>query len=647
MHNDLHSFHIPVMGTSFSADSPIRLAPFGISSVISIVDDRLLEKLRCWYCREYNIPYRKIAAGEEDARARRITAYLNMTGRIVELEMERIRQQPFFEDNKKRRYFELLPETSPLKQRYLQLPETPPGTQRTCLENELNQRMQPGSIDVNIMVKLDLPRFDKSGKPLGDEFSDARSALRGYAESRLQTPSAIVFSAGINQGLFRYMSRFRDFYRDAAGKINKQIIIKVSDFRSAMIQGRFLARMGLEVSEFRIESGLNCGGHAFPAGGKLLPELLQEFKEQRDALANEFRPAVLSYYQKQGWVYPEAALQERPLITVQGGIGIHGEDVRLRRDFGMDRTGWGSPFLLVPEATRVDETSRELMRRSGPEAFYLSAASPLGVPFNNIRHSGSERWTRQKFESGHPGSPCPRGLLAFDTEFTEAPICTASTRYQQLKLKQIHDMDIPEFEKQRLRQDVEAKVCLCNHLGNPALIELGISREETSPQALCPGQNLAWFDRFYSLSDMLDHIYGRGESLVPAERPHMFAQEIVMNVDYFQKLAENCSGRLKEIKRLREFKENMESGMRLCLKIAETCPCRDENLASIVSCVREQGPRIESILRNAEKKAVLGNSNPVKESPLPNDRAPKVKEYAGRLPHNAGPPLRGLRNENS
>ena len=45
----------------------------------------------------------------------------------------------------------------------------------------------------------------------------------------------------------------------------------MSDFRSALIQGKFLAKKGLEVAEFRIESGLNCGGHAFATDGHLMP----------------------------------------------------------------------------------------------------------------------------------------------------------------------------------------------------------------------------------------------------------------------------------------------------------------------------------------------------------------------------------------
>ena len=31
---------------------------------------------------------------------------------------------------------------------------------------------------------------------------------------------------------------------------------------------------------------------------------------------------------------------------------------------------------------------------------YLSGASPLGVPFNNLRNTGSENWTKDRAESG-------------------------------------------------------------------------------------------------------------------------------------------------------------------------------------------------------------------------------------------------------
>jgi hypothetical protein len=41
--DSIHSFH-PVMGLAYTIDSPIRVAQYGISSVISIADDELIEK---------------------------------------------------------------------------------------------------------------------------------------------------------------------------------------------------------------------------------------------------------------------------------------------------------------------------------------------------------------------------------------------------------------------------------------------------------------------------------------------------------------------------------------------------------------------------------------------------------------------------
>ncbi len=53
-----HSFHIPVMGTGFSLDTPLRVARFGISSVMSLVDDALIERLRRHYAKAAGIALR-------------------------------------------------------------------------------------------------------------------------------------------------------------------------------------------------------------------------------------------------------------------------------------------------------------------------------------------------------------------------------------------------------------------------------------------------------------------------------------------------------------------------------------------------------------------------------------------------------------
>lgn len=595
-----HTFSIPVMGTGHSIDSPIRVGPYGINSVISIVDDLLVERIRKHYCKKFDLPYDNIPRSAEDGRAKRITAYLNLVQKVVQGQFEAIKSQPFFEENEKAKYFELLPDTSKLKQMYNRLIDLGEGPQRDSLSCELSRLMRPGSVDVNIMAKVDGMNYEKNGTPMSAEFSDASAALRGYANSNLS--SSLILSAGFNPRLYNYISEFKDFYRDAKGKIKKKIILKVSDFRSALIQGKYLAKKGLEVFEYRIESGLNCGGHAFASDGYLLPSLLKEFVENRDRLTSAIQPLIEKYYENEADGFSSDWKITEPRLTVQGGIGTSGEARRLLDDFDMDATGWGSPFLLVPEATTVDKTTRELLENATEEDLYLSGVSPLGVPFNNVRNTGSEQWHQERIEKGKPGSPCPKGFLEANTEFTENPICTASNQYQLLKLDQINQSDMPEEKKEKQREKVLGKACLCDHLGNGALIDLGILAEHRAPQSICPGPNIAWFDEEYTLREMVSHIYGRGESLVPAERPHMFAKEIVLYVDYFEDLIEQSDDPASDMKKLSKFKENLEDGMEYCLEIAETNAYEDENLKSIPATVQEQQERLQQLYSQFEEE---------------------------------------------
>lgn len=592
------------MGTGHSVDSPIRVAHYGINSVISIVDDLLLEKIRKYYCNQYDIPYKNIPRSAEDGRAKRIEAYLELVQEIVSIKFDELRTLSIFDHSEKRRYFELLPDSSVLKETYDKLMNMNPGHERKQKEQELTQAMKPGSIDINIMAKVDSLNYDKNDKPLSKEYSDASAALRGYANTSLS--SALVLSAGFNPRLYSYLSDFKDFYRDKTGEIKKKIVLKVSDFRSALIQGKFLAKKGLEISEFRIESGLNCGGHAFASDGHLLPVLLQEFKERKEKLSDTFRPLVNKFYDKMGWEYPESALDDAPSITVQGGIGTHGELRRLLEDFEMDGTGWGSPFLLVPEATNVDGPTRELLENAGENELYLSNVSPLGVPFNNVRQSGSEIWTKNQAEKGKPGSGCPKGYLVSNTEFTEKPICTASSEYQLLKIDQIEHSDKNAEEKEKEKNRVMEKSCLCGHLGNGAMINLGILKSTYGKQAICPGPNVAWFDRQYSLDEMVDHIYGRRESLVPEERPHMFAKELVMYVDYIEEMLDQIDPESDgQFKKLKKMRKNLDKGMDVCLSIADSNPYPGENLQSIKTTVDKQRQRLSRLFEQPKVEKVM------------------------------------------
>jgi hypothetical protein len=52
-----HTFHIPVMGIGFTIDTPVKVAHYGISSVMSLVDDILAEKMREFYSKKLDLPY--------------------------------------------------------------------------------------------------------------------------------------------------------------------------------------------------------------------------------------------------------------------------------------------------------------------------------------------------------------------------------------------------------------------------------------------------------------------------------------------------------------------------------------------------------------------------------------------------------------
>ena len=588
-----HKFHIPVMGTGHSIDTPIRVAHLGISSVISIVDDILIDKVCKHYCEKFELPFVEISKNDLLARSKRITQYLNTIGKIVEGKLDKVKKLPFFEENDKTKYFNLLPDSSVLKQKYKKLLYIKDEDEKTKLSYELTSLMQPGDIDVNIMAKVDRTNYAKDGTILSGEFSDAKAALRGFAESNLT--SSVVFSAGFNRSLFGYLEQFKDFYRNEFGELKKKIIIKVSDFRSALIQGKFLAMKGLEVSEFRIESGLNCGGHAFASQGYLLPTILGEFDANKNQLNQQFRPIVKNFYDKSNLNFPESAMMNPPLLTVQGGIGTSGEAMRMLEDFGCDSTGWGSPFLLVPEATCVDQDTVNLIKNAKKDDLYLSGSSPLGVPFNNLRKTGSENWTRERAENGNPGSPCPKGFLISNKEYTDKPICTASRQFQKIKLEEISKSVLTAEEKTELRNSVYEKVCLCEHLGNGALIKLGIVPKMRAPQSICPGPNVVWFDREYTLEEMIDHIYGRSEPLVSENRPHMFCQEVELYINYYEKLICSMGDSTAEINYLDTFRTNLENGMDTILKISEKKAYPNENLESIPDFIESQKTRLKQI----------------------------------------------------
>ena len=562
MKNGSHSFHIPVMGTGFTIDTPLRVAKYGISSVIPLVDDVLVEQVRKYHCEKHGEPYEEISNRDQDARALRITAYLNLLDRLIRLQVEALQASPFEDGSEITRYFEMLPET-PLKQAYGEMLATTEPEAKARMQEDLRQRAVPGSIDVNIMTKLDRDVY-WDGKKLPAEFTDAMAALRGFANSTLN--SSVVFSAGINQRLYTYAATFDDFFPDDNGELKKKIILKVSDYRSASIQGRFLAKKGLWVSEYRIESGLNCGGHAFATDGYLLGPVLEEFKEKRQELTDTLHAAYAKALADRGW-----SVNNEPHkmgLTVQGGIATALENEFLLRYYMIDRTGWGTPFLLVPEVTNVDNAHLEKLLAATDGDVYLSDSSPLGIPFWNLRTSASEETRRQHIREGKPGSICLKGAARLNTEFTEIPICPSSRLYVKRKLQHLPEEGLSAEQLAAAKESVLRKSCICHDLGGSTTLKYDIDPAATP--SICCGPSILDFSKISTLEEMVAHIYGRLSLMTNKERPHMFIKELMLYIDHLREETKNFSLKLsfRTPAYFSKFKKNLLAGIEYYHRLA-------------------------------------------------------------------------------
>lgn len=556
-----HTFHIPVMGLGYTIDTPVKVAHFGISSVISIIEDELVERMREYHCKNAGEPYTEIPLKEIDHRAQRITAYLDLVKRIVERNTEILRAEAFTEGSDIEKYFLLLADGHPLRDKFDAMRAMPEGEGRQQAQKELRAAIMPGAIDVNIMAKIDREVYAKDGSKLPVEYAEGMAAFRGFALSSLN--SSIVISAGYNPRIYSYIASFPDFFPDAEGVLRKKVILKVSDLRSALIQGKILAKKGIWVSEFRIESGLNCGGHAFATDGVLMGPILEEFKEKRAALADELFTMCNNALLEGGRPLLDPSSTFR--VTVQGGIGTVKEDEFLRHHYGVDGTGWGSPFLLVPEATNVDDTTLQQITQAKQDDYYMSWASPLGIPFHNFRPSTSEAQRKARVAKGRPGSPCYKKFLSTNTEFTEIPICTSSRQYQDLKLKQLKEQYLDPLSYAIAAARITEKDCLCEGLGASVLIKGHMTpAHKLEAVTICPGPNLAYFSRISSLRAMVDHIYGRVSLLNETERAHMFINEMKLYVGYLKREFDQMKHDITEKQRryIENFKANMLNGIK-------------------------------------------------------------------------------------
>ena len=451
------------------------------------------------------------------------------------------------------------------------------------VRNFLDTHLSPGSIDVNIMTKVDKDNFDKNTQ-LPVIYNDAHVSLRGFANSKLS--SSVVLSAGMNPRLYSYFESFPDFFPNENGELKKKIILKVSDFRSAMIQGNFLAKKGLWVSEYRVESGLNCGGHAFATDGLLLGPIMEEFKQKKEELIASAHDLMVKALIQKELPCPAEPLEMK--ITVQGGVGTAEEHEFLIENYELDSVGWGSPFLLVSEATSVDKETRELLSKSKEDDFYLSNISPLGIPFNTIKGTTNEFLKQQKVLQNKAGSSCPKKFLALSKEFSPKGICTASRKYQTIKLNdlEVQKNEISEREYDRRKTKITEKSCLCVGLVNSSYLENELPiKGEKQGVVVCPGPNLAYFDKEVSLADMVQHIYGEKNVMPQNGRPNLFINELKMYVDYLKNEIEDFSESFTnaQVKKWKTFKTNLTDGVEYYEKLFSETAFFKDNVKTIQS----------------------------------------------------------------
>src|SRR5690606_7012113 len=119
--------------------------------------------------------------------------------------------------------------------------------------------------------------------------------------------------------------------------------------------------------------------------------------------------------------------------------------------------------------------------------------------------------------------------------------------------------DLPEAVIAQQKSAIYEKACLCVGLANASYLENGMEiKGQQQGVVICPGPNLAYFNKITSLSDMVQHIYGKINLLTVTNRPHVFIKELLMHVIHLQKAVTDCSGVMTALQQQKwtEFKNN-------------------------------------------------------------------------------------------
>ena len=195
---------------------------------------------------------------------------------------------------------------------------------------------------------------------------------------------------------------------------------------------------------------------------------------------------------------------------------------------------------------------------------YLSNISPLGVPFNNLRGNTKDNEKISMADKGKPGSPCTKKHLAISNkEFSKIPLCTASRKYQYLKIKELDKENLSSNEYHKKYNEIVDKACLCTGLGSSVLLVNNLdTKTEGDAVSVCPGPNMAYFSKKMTLKEIIDHIYGRINVLESNNRPNFFIKELNIYIEFLRNKIDEFSISIPKQKQyLLNFIENLKTGI--------------------------------------------------------------------------------------
>jgi hypothetical protein len=166
--------------------------------------------------------------------------------------------------------------------------------------------------------------------------------------------------------------------------------------------------------------------------------------------------------------------------------------------------------------------------------------------------------------AGKYGFPCTKKYLALFPVFTEEGTCTASIEYQRKKIAELKEQNLNEMDFEKQLNKITDKACLCNGLTASNLMAYGLdTKMEGTDVSICPGPNLAYFSRRYSLTEMVDHIYGRTNVMERTDRPNFFVKELKMYIDYLGTKFDEAMKPIeaKQKKHFELFHDNLNKGV--------------------------------------------------------------------------------------